>query len=115
MSNSYHERLLKELDEANLAQSQHPNEVNSAQNAEFYGQEDGDDYYSDPEGGGEYSDHSFDDSDLHNKDPGKLIALQVLIHSCLEDIQNQLKELNEAAVNALKEEEVDSANDKLKR
>ncbi|CAI2384584.1 unnamed protein product [Moneuplotes crassus] len=46
-------------------------------------------------------DNSFDDSDLQNKDP--------------EDIQNQLKELNDSAVVSLKDEETESANDKLKR
>lgn len=54
-------------------------------------------------------DHSFDDSDIQNKDPGKFKIYG------LEDIQQQLKELNDSAVASLKDEDTESANDKLKR
>jgi predicted translin family RNA/ssDNA-binding protein len=73
-----------------------------------YIEQDDEGLYSNDEG---ELDQSFDDSDIQNKDPGKINKTIIPI----EDIQNQLKELNDAAVLSLKDEDVESANDKLKR
>ena len=56
-------------------------------------------------------DQSFDDSDLQNKDSGELYSLLNIIK---EDIQAQLKELNDKAVSLLKDEDAESASENLK-